>query len=55
MKKYQMDSKMVDYIDSPYKSEQYGVGNSFDLEVTLRGLKEEIKICKVDNDKITQS
>ena len=48
-----MASKMVDYIDSPYESiQQYGVGNSFDLAVTLRSSKEEIRICKEDNDRI---
>jgi len=36
-----MDRKMVDKKDSPYEpEEQYGVGNSFDLVVTLRRLKE---------------
>jgi len=41
-----MDSNTVDYKDSPYESEEnYGVGNSFDLAVILRILKE-------DNDKI---
>jgi len=55
-KKYQMARKMVDYRDSPYESEeQYGVGKSADLEVTLRILKEEIMSCKVDNDRIMQS
>jgi len=55
-KKYQMASKVVDYRDSPYESEeQYGVGKSSDLEVTLRSLKEEIRSCKVDNDRIMQS
>jgi len=44
---------MVDYIDSPYQSDdQCGVGHSSDLEDTLRGLKEEIRSCEVDNDKI---
>jgi len=55
-KKYQMPNKMVDYKDSPYESEeQRGVGNSFNLVVTLRSLKEEIKSCKADNDLIMQS
>lgn len=46
-----MASKMVDYRDSPYESEeQYGVGNSSNLAMTLRSLKEEIRSCKVDND-----
>jgi len=46
-----MARKMVDYKDSPYESrEQYGVGNSFDLEDTLRSLKEKIRSCKVESD-----
>eukprot|EP00253_Pinus_taeda_P007315 PITA_07315 len=52
-KKYQMASKMVDYKDSNYEfEEQHGVGNSSDLAVTLRSLKEEIRNCKEDNDQI---
>ena len=48
-----MVSKVVDYIESPYESdEKHGVGHSSDLADTLRSLKEEIKICKADNDKI---
>jgi len=48
-RKIKMASKMVDYRDSAYGSdEQYGVGNSFDLEDTLRILKEEIRSCMVD-------
>ena len=48
-----MASKMVDYKDSPYESEeQYGVGNPSNLAVTLRILKEEIRICKADNERI---
>jgi len=44
---------MVDYRDSPYESdEQCGVGHSSNLTDTLRKLKEEIRSCKVDNDKI---
>jgi len=44
---------MVDYKGSPYESnEQCGVGISYDLEGTLRSLKEEIRSCKMDNDKI---
>jgi len=51
-----MANKMVDYKDSPYEyKEQYGVGNSSDLAVTLRILKEEINSCKEDNEKIIQS
>ena len=48
-----MASKMVDYKDSPYESEEkYGGGSPFYLAITLRSLKEEIRSCKVDNDKI---
>jgi len=51
-----MASKMVDYKEYPYESEEkYGVGNSFELEDTLRSLKEEIRIFKVDNDRIMQA
>ena len=51
-----MDSKMVNYRDSPYESEeQYGVGNSLDLAVTLRSLKEDIRSCKADNERIIQT
>jgi len=47
---------MVDYKDSPYETnEQRGVGNSSDLEDTLRILKEEIRSCKADNEKIMQA
>ena len=50
-----MASKMVEYKNSPYESnKQYGVGNSSDLVDTLRILKEEIRSCKVDNDRIMQ-
>jgi len=50
-----MASKMVDYKDTPYEEEEkYGVGNSFDLAMPLRSLKEEIRSCKTDNDKIIQ-
>ena len=36
-----MASKMVDYKDSPYEFEEYyGVGNSSNLAVILRSLKE---------------
>lgn len=46
-----MASKVVEYKDSPYESEEkYGVGSSSDLVDTLRSLKEEIRSCKVDND-----
>ena len=51
-----MASKMVDYKDSSYESEeQYGIGNSSNLAITLSNLKEEIGIYKVDNDRIIQS
>ena len=51
-----MASKMVDYKESPYESEdQYSVGNSSNLANTLRSLKEEIRSCKVDNDRIIQA
>jgi len=46
-----MASKMVDYKDSPYEfEEKYGVGNSSDLELTLRILKEGIRSYKENND-----
>ena len=51
-----MASKMVDYKDSTYESkDQYSIGNSSDLVVTLRSLKEEIRSCKVDNGRIIQA
>jgi len=47
-----MESKMVDYKDSLYESdEQCGVGNSSDLADTLRSLNEEMN-CKAENDRI---
>jgi len=47
---------MVDYKDSPYESEEkYGFGNSSNLGVTLRSLKEEIRSCKENNDRIIQA
>ena len=47
---------MVDYKDPPYEfEEQYGVGNSSDLADTLRSLKEEIRSCKANNDRIMQA
>ena len=52
-----MTSKMVYYSsqDSPYGSdENRGLENSSDLADTLRRLKQEIRSCKVDNDKIMQ-
>ena len=46
-----MASKVVDYVESPYASnEQHGVGHTSDLADTLRNLKEEIRSCKEDND-----
>lgn len=51
-----MTSKMVDYRDSPYESdEQCGVGHSSNLTDTLRNVKEEIRIFKADNNKIMQA
>lgn len=50
-----MVSKMVDYKDSTYESEEkYGVGNSSDLADTLRRLKGKKRSCKGDNDIIIQ-
>ena len=50
-KRFEMTSKMGDYKDSPYGSdEQCGVGHSSDLADTLRSLKEKIRSFKVDND-----
>ena len=50
-----MESKMVDYKDSLYESdEQCGVGNSSDLADTLRSLNEEMN-CKAENDRIIQA
>lgn len=46
-----MNSKMVDYKDSPYElNKKYGVGNYSNLEHKLRSLNEEIRRCKEDND-----
>ena len=51
-----MASKMVDYKDSPYESkEQYGVGNSSNLTITVGSLKEKIRSCKADNDRIIEA
>ena len=50
-----MTNNMVDYSsrDSPYGSnEQCGVGNSSNLENTLRSLMKKIRSCKEDNDKV---
>ena len=48
-----MTSKMTDYKDSPYESdEKHVIGHSFELEETLRSLKEEIRCFKVHNDMI---
>jgi len=47
----QMDSKVVDYVESPYAlDEQCGVGRIYDLADTLRSLKKEIRSCKANND-----
>lgn len=51
-----MVSKIVEYKDSPYESnEKCGVGLSYDLENTLGILKEWIRSCKVNNDKIMEA
>lgn len=53
-----MTSKMVEYNsrDSPYGSnEQCGGQNSSDLVDTLRSLKEKIRSCKENNDRIIQA
>ena len=51
-----MASEMVDYKDSPYESdEKHGVGHSSNLKDTLRSLKEEIRSCKANNDRIIQA
>ena len=48
-----MNSIMVDYRDSPYESyEQHGIGKSPDLADTLRSLKEEIRSCNANNDRL---
>lgn len=50
-----MTKKMVDYSsqDSPYRlNEQHIDEYSPDIADTLRILKENIIICKVDNDRI---
>lgn len=48
-----MTSKMVDHKYSPYESdEKRGVGHSSNLVDTLRILKEEIRSCEEDSDKI---
>lgn len=45
-----MASKVVDYVESPYASdEQCGVGHNSYLVDTLRSLKKDIKSCKEDN------
>jgi len=47
-----MANKVVDYIQSPYETNEYhGVENSFDFVKTLRILKEEIRSCKANNEK----
>ena len=51
-----MTSKMADYKYYPYESdEQHGVGYSSYFSNTLRSLKEEIRSCKADNDRIIQA
>ena len=47
-----LNSKMVDYKDSPYELDEYHGGHSLDLADMLRSLKEEIRSCKENNDKI---
>lgn len=57
-KRSNMTTNMVDYSswDSPYGSyEQRGGGNSYDLADTLRILKEKIRSCKADSDRIIQA
>jgi len=52
----QMARKVVNYKEYPYASyEKHGVGHSSDLEDKLRSLKEEIRICKANNEKIMQA
>eukprot|EP00253_Pinus_taeda_P007730 PITA_07730 len=56
VEKDQMISKVVDYIESPYASnDKHGTRNTSDLEDTLRNLKEQIRSCKADNDWIIQA
>lgn len=51
-----MDKKVVDYVESPYASEeQRGVGHTSNLANTMRSLKEEIRSCKEDNNQIIQA
>lgn len=53
-----MTKKMVDYTshDSPYRSyKQHGDEWSPGIADTLRSLKQEIRSCKADNDRIIQS
>lgn len=47
-----MNSNMVDYKGYPYESNEQCGGHSSDLADTLRILKEEIRNCKTDNDRI---
>lgn len=48
-----MARKVVEYIEYPYAFDgQHAVGHSSYLADTLRSLREEIRSCKVDNDKI---
>jgi len=53
-----MTRKMADYSsrDSPYRSNEWARdGYSPNIGDTLRILKVEIRICKVDNERIIQS
>lgn len=53
-----MASNMVDYSsqDFPYRSyKKHGDGYSPHIEDTLRSLKEKIRSCKEDNDRIIQA
>jgi len=53
-----MTSKMVDYssCDSPCRLIwQHGDGYSPDIVDTLRSLRENIRSCKVDNDRLVEA
>ena len=57
-REFKMMRKMVDYSshDSPYRSvgkqrEEYSLGIAY----TLRCLREEIRSCKADNDKLVEA
>jgi len=48
-----MASKVVDYIESPYAlDEKHCVGHTSNLVDMLRSLKEEIRSCMADNDRM---